>query len=276
MDEYGAEISQQGIPVSQASDDQKVLDTRWKTLDIFGSNVFNTTVTLSTNATGGNLGFTTQYFVLYSHNLGYLPAFDYEINSISISDGSALANNILVVSDSNNVYLVPQIGSFLTSLTLTITITVQVYALDITTYFQAPTIQAVSTNNPTTSNYGVEFVNPTLAAPLIGELPVAEYNFSTRLKPLNILQNGTVATSNGSISINYNYPNNPIYLLAQYFPNGYNTANISIGNSLVGSLSFQGGRGTISSTTITVNGVQSNLIGSFTYILLKDPIGLIQ
>jgi len=269
----GAEISQQGVPVDKATDDQKVLDTRWKTLDIFREYTYQNTVTLQMSSTNIN----TNYLTIFAHNLGYIPAHDYVINSYSVSDPSALVSSLPVYADTQNIYLLPHITSFVASPTLTVNITGRVYTLDITTYFQAPTVNAISTNNPTTSEFGAEFINPNLASPNISTDPIGEFNFSTKLKPLNILQCGTIATVSGGLIISYNYPVNPIYLLAQYLPNGFTTAKgINITTPLVGSLGFQGGRGSITSNTITVNGVQTAFSGSFAYILLKDPIGLAQ
>lgn len=270
MDE-GAEITQQGVPISQASDDQKVLDTRWVTLNIFAEPTYSNTITLNLHN-----GLTTNIIVVYSHNLGYPPAFDYQINSISVSDGAALITATNLYADSNNIYLIPQISIFNPPATLTISLNLRVYTLNITTNFQAPTVNTISSVNPTQSNYGIEFPLPADVAPQIGNLPVNEYSFSTRLKPLNILQNGTVTASNGSISISYSYPKYPLYMLAQYFPNGYSFNTAVVANPLVGSLGFAGGQGTINSTTLTVSGVQSAFSGSYAYVLLKDPIGLKQ
>lgn len=275
MDE-GAIISQQGIPIDQASDDQKVLDTRWVTLNIFSgpnySNVLNLPMVLD-----GALYVNTGYTTIYTHNLGYLPAFDYLINSYTLSDPNAYTS-FEVYADTNNIYLAPSIVTTFSAITLSINITLRIYTLPITQSFQAPTVNTISSVNPTQSNYGVEFALPADVAPDISNLPIAEYSFSTRLKPLNILQTGTytIPGVGGSIIINYNYPQYPLYMLAQYFPNGINYANLTIANPLVGSLGFQGGRGTISPTTITINGVQAYFFGSFAYILFKDPIGLKQ
>jgi hypothetical protein len=270
MDE-GAIISQQGIPIDQASDDQKVLDTRWVTLNIYTEQIYTNTISLTLQT-----GLSTNYLTVYRHNLGYVPAFDYVVSQ-TCSDSTATFGQD-VVADNQNIYYIPNCSVNNPPATLTITIILRIYDLPITQSFQAPTVNTISSVNPTQSNYGVEFALPADVAPKISEFPVAEYAFSTRLKPLNILQYGTVTAVGGYISINYNYPNYPMYMLCQYYPNGYSRVGslVKLGNPAVTSLGFSGGHGTINSTTITVSGTQSIFAGGYAYILLKDPIGLTQ
>ena len=278
MDEYGAEISQQGIPVKQATDDQKVIDTRWVTLDVQGVYEYNSVVTVPLNNGGG----ATQGIVLCTHNSGFLPAYDYVINSYSLS-ASVLGETFNLYADTTNVYLVSHFGTDASSIVLTINVTIQVYTLPITQSFQAPTVQSISAVNESNTGYGIEFVADSNASPTIGQDPVGEYSFSTRLKPLNILQTGTytvntaVGSANrGYIVINYSYPQNPLYQLCQYYPNGVTTAHISIPQALVGPLGYQGAKGSVGNGVILITGSGSALSGSFAYILFKDPIGLTQ
>lgn len=280
MGEFGAAISEQGIPVNTASDDQKVLDTRWKTLDIFAEYTYTNTLTINTTAlgNGSNIGFSKNFITIFSHNLGYLPGIDYIVNSYSVSDPNPLIEGFFPYADANNVYLAPIIGSVLTSLSLTISITIRIYALDITTFYQAPTQQPESTVNPNTSEFGAEFINPKFASPDIQDASIEQYSFSTKLRPLNILQHG-IASSTGNIAISYNYPKKPLYLLATYLPNGLPAGlatHISLPGPLVGDLGFQGGRGTITNDIINIRGVQASLSGNFVYILFKDPIDITQ
>lgn len=270
MDE-GAEISQQGIDVSKASDDQKVLDTRWVTLNIFVETTYTNSIQLTLNN-----GLSIDYVIIYKHNLGYIPAFDYSIIQ-NCSDGTAIFGQN-IIADSSNVYYIPNCSVNNPPATISFTITLRIYDLPITQSFQAPTVQSISTVNPSASGYGVEFINPNYASPIISNDPVAEYNFSTQLKPLNILQYGTTTTQAGFINIAYNYPQYPLYMLCQYYPNGYSRVGsfVKLPNPAVTSLGFAGGQGSINSTTITVSGVQSIFAGSFAYILFKDPIGLKQ
>lgn len=273
MDEqFGAAISEQGVPLAQASDDQKVIDTRWKTLDILYDYTYSNTVALTMVS-----HFNTNYIEISTHNLGYLPAFDYEILSYTLTDPSATVA-WFAFADNVNVYLVPQIISLQANVSLTVSVAVRVYALNITQFYQAPNVQAISTANPSSTGFGIEFIKPADASPVIINNPINEYSFNTQLHPLNILQNGTYTIPSGgtTILINYTYPQFPLYLLAQYLPSGYVSTHVSVPGPLIGSLGFQGGSTTISSTALTVTGVQSTLSGSYAYILFKDPIGLNQ
>jgi|ERR1035437_4801109 hypothetical protein len=276
MPDYGAAISTQGIPVDQASDDQKVLDTRWKTLNIFTEFTYSNTVILNINNPGGSLASNTNYFTIFAHNLGYLPAFDYVINSFTVSDNSqAGINQFNVYAGANNIYLVPTINTVLNAnIILTINMTVRVYTLSITTEFQGSSVQGQAISNSKQSEYGVDFIKPGLASPNIINDTIDEYSFSTKLRPLNILQHGTTF-SKVVIHIPYNYPKYPFYLFCEYSPSGqtYNH-KCTIPEPIVGDLGFQGGRGIITSTMVSISGLQSGLQGNYAYILFKDPINI--
>lgn len=276
MDE-GAVISEQGIPVNSASDDQKVLDTRWVTLDIVAEPNYNSTVTMQTTAPGdgSTFGFTTSYIILYSHNLGFLPAFDYEIVSETFT-GSIAQNTPTVYADAQNIYFIPVVETVQTSLSISLNINLRIYNLPITSSYQAPVVQGIPITQPVISEFGVKFLDQNSTALDIRDASIDNYSFNTQLRPLNILQHGTVTVSNGSIVINYTYDQHPFYLLAPYSPSIYTDAGgVSIAAPLVSALSFAGSRGTVTNNTISITGQQSVLTGSFAYILFKDPMDLV-
>lgn len=269
-EDYGAAISEQGISVNKASDDQKVLDTRWATLDIVAEPVFNETLTLATNGSND----TTQVIVVYAHNLGFQPAFDYEVVSKTFV-APVISDNGVFVADKINIYYVPFVASSTNPVVVDVTVNLRVYNVPITAEYQAPIVQAQPRSGDITVPYGAKFLNSQSTALDINTASIDNYSFNTQLRPLNILQHGTVAVSGGLILIPYNYAQHPLYMLAQYFPNGYSDASgAAIAGPLVGSLSFAGGKGSITSTQITVQGVQATLTGTFAYILFKDPIDL--
>lgn len=275
MDE-GAEISQQGVPLSQASDDQKVIDTRWITLDIFKEYTYTNSVT---SGVSGDFAFPV--IIVATHNLGYIPVFDYQITSISYSDPNLGILGANLWADTQNIYYAPEYFSLQPTVTTTLSIQVRVYTLNVTIPFTAPTVQAISITNNTDTGYGIEFVADNNASPNISQDPIGEYSFSTRLKPLNILQNGLTEAvvggqNNGYIIIDYSYPTNPIYQICQYFPNGIVNSNYNLPQALMGPLGFQGMRSTINNGVISITGEQAALTGWFAYIIFKDPIGLTQ
>lgn len=268
MTDFGAEITQQGLNVTDASDDQKVLDTRWKTLDIFDEPNFSQTVTFPVSG-----GATRSYITIYSHEQGFLPAFDYVVNNFTMSDPSA-NQDIQLYTDSQNIYLIPQITSSLSSVTVEIDITLRVLTLPITEEYQAPVVQGVPLNVNSSSGEGVEFLKPSSAGIDISTANPEQLDFSTRLRPLNILQHGTTTITSTTIVINYVYNNPPLYSLAIYQPDGFTFPGGKIAGPLIGALSFAGGKGTVTSTQITVSGTQASLAGSFAYILYKDPLNI--
>lgn len=280
MADSGAEISQQGIDVSRASDDQKVLDTRWVTLDILSEPTFDLTQTFPTGAPGGGFfGFATPILSLFTHNLDFLPAFDYEIDEFTCDDPAAIIDTSNFVSSGKAIYFVPSVGSLNTSVTLTISLRLRIFDLPVTEEYAAPVIQSTPLTSNTPSEYGAEFVDPGSVGISIDTATPEELSFSTKLRPLNILQHGTVKVPPpaGNISIDYNYGNPPLYILGIYYPLGLGASaqgNSDLEGPLVGALTFSGGRGTITDTNIQVGGVQSALAGSFAYILFKDPLNI--
>lgn len=285
-DDYGAIFSEEGVPVTTASDDQKVLDTRWVTLDIAEEPNYTATLTLPTTApgNGSTLGGTYTNVIAYSHNLGFLPAFDYEIVSSTVSDPNAVSVDPVFVSDGQNIYYSAGISTLLSSVTVTINVNFRIYNLPITTNYVAPVVQTDPTAAPVQTGYGAKFLNSNSLALSINNSSVENFSFNTQLRPLNILQHGPVTVPSspsdpnfGKIIINYSYNGrHPVYLLAIYYPTTAQNGNATLPSPSVGALTFSGGQSTITDTVLTIAGAQSALIGSFAYILLKDPLDIVQ
>lgn len=279
-DEYGAEIAQQGIDISHASDDQKVLDTRWVTLDIIDEPTFSFNGNIATGSTGGSLEFTALALVAYEHNLGFLPAFDYEIVSAVVTPDLPGLDDYDMYADETNIYLVPTIGAEVPTITLNIQINMRIYNLDITTEYEAPVVTGIPTDSNSPSEYGIKFVNPNFAGVDLATAPPEDLNFSTGLRPLNILKHGviTIPTSGFQIIIPYTYDTPPLYVVGSYNPTPILSdtfpRKVLIPNPTVGSLSFSGSRGTVTSDTISITGAQAGLAGSWIYILFKDPLNI--
>ena len=282
---YGAAISEEGIPVNSASDDQKVLDTRWVTLDIVAEPTYNISATYATNANGsGGYGYATQYTVAYSHGLGYPPAFNYRIDSITCNDPSQTNMTAYLIADSNNIYFLPQVSTTYTSVVITVSLQIRVFSIPITNSYVAPTINAVTTNTFNSSNYGVQIAGPNLEVPTFTGVAPTQLAMSTSLRPLSVLQAGTytIPGGAGSVVISFNAPYRPLYMMASYYPTGYSLNGIKIPGAVIAALNFQGGSGVASVSNgtapgvITINGAQSAIAGSVAYILLKDPLDVAQ
>jgi hypothetical protein len=283
---FGASISVQGVPVKTASDNQKVIDTRWLTLDIFQDFNYSGTFSFNTSAPGdgSTIGYPTAPYLLYNHQQGFLPAYDYIINTFTCSDPTATVYHSFY-ADTNNVYYAPELATIQQSVSITLNITIRMYTLPITQTFNAPNVQQQATSTPNSSEFGVEFINPQYAAPTISNASINQFNFTTQLRPLNILATGVYALTGypdinaGLVVIPYNHINPPLYMIAPYLPNGFkkqfNFPQFGMSQPLIQPLGFSGGRGKVTSKSITIGGVQGALggVGAFyAYILLKDPL----
>jgi hypothetical protein len=278
---YGVALAEQGIPITQASDDQKVLDSRWYTLDILDEPNFS----LNVNRTPSG---TTDTFIttVYQHNLGYPPAFDYIQNTFTYSGNFFVEAAYYLVSDANNIYLIA--GALLANggYSFVLDIQLRIYTVNITQTYQAPIVQATTVSNNQSVSYGAEFLNGSGGDLSLGQPPAQEIAFSTSMRPLTILQTGTATNAPalaylpGTIPLPYSTPYPPLFQLAQYFP-AIPGVSGSLTNAIysqistypiVGSLSFAGSRSVIANSTIWIGGAQAELTGPFAYILFKDPL----
>ena len=96
-DEYGIVIAQSGTPVARASDYQRILDTRWKTMSIVDTKKvsFSDVFALSSNVVK-----------ILDHNLGYIPAFEAPFYNTRYESGVSNSGNILWLADKTSIYLV--------------------------------------------------------------------------------------------------------------------------------------------------------------------------
>lgn len=275
MTNYGAEFSQQGIDIGRASDDQKVLDTRWPTLDIAFEPTYNATVTMPITS------FESHFIVtVFEHNLGFIPAFDYQVDIFNVSPvngGDLIFTNQNMWADKNNIYFNPLIETSDSSKSVTMSIRLRIYHVDITTFYQAPVVNPSPTDTNFDSTYGARFIGPNFAGQDMGTAPPEEFSFSSTLRPLTILQNGIQSTSSGILIIPYSYSNPPLYEVAVYRPNGLSKVTfdtVTQAGPLVGALTFSGGKSTATVNTLNIRGAQSSLAGQFAYILFKDPLNI--
>lgn len=275
MTDYGAEFSQQGIDIGRASDDQKVLDTRWPTLDIAFEPTYNATMTMPLTGSSTHI-----IFPVFSHKLGFIPAFDYQVDTFSVTPvngGDSILTNQNMWADKNNIYFNPVISSSDASKSVTMSIRLRIYHVDITTFYQAPVVNPSPTDTNFDSTYGARFIGPNFVGQDMGTAPAEEFSFSSTLRPLTILQNGTIATTSGVLIIPYSYSNPPLYSVGVHRPNGLSAAqfdSVTQAGPLTGALSFSGGKSTATSKTLNIRGSQASLAAQFAYILFKDPLNI--
>lgn len=272
---YGAAISSQGIPVAQASDNQKVLDTRWVTLDILEEPTYNNTIIEVTNSNG----FWTGFIPIHHHGLGRSPVFEAVITSNSYSSNVNVSlSNLNIYADYQDIYLIPSTLSSnidVETVSVTVSISIRVFSLPIERGFTAPNVKVTPRQGNVVSNYGAKFLNGNDSNVPIGIATPEQLNFSTTLRPLNIMQYGIATSSSGNVSIAYNYGGEfPLFDAANYYPP--QTLNVGGGlnqNTLIAPFGKDVPRASVTPTQITLGGIQTEYGNNAAYILFKDPLG---
>lgn len=255
----GISISQEGIGVAQASDAQKVLDSRWRYFDI----LYEKRVSLKTVP---DWLVDNSHIILFKHKVGFLPAFD----CYSITHGvyiSAYSSND--VAYTTPLALDPSMTGYDFSNT---EVLVRVYDVPIAEEYSAP-ITEVSGKYSALSKYGVKILRPKTYASL-GDIELSGYSLNTKGKTLAIQKMGTATADDDGFAIirhNLGYP--PTYLAARLDENllGGNKSEVSaINPDFVPVLSSSRS----GDNELVFGGAQSVLTGSFAYIIFKEPAEL--
>lgn len=247
----GITISQEGIDVSQALDSQKVLDSRWRYFEIAQEKI----VSLGTITSGK----TTE---IYSHNLGFLPAFScYDIATGTYIQGGLRSDKTKIYFDGffNDTYYDPPSGTWLPTYSNHKVLLI-IYSVPITEEYFAPIEKTLPLKTASPSKVGVKITTSNFR-----QQELSKYTLNTQSKSLAIQKTGVVLANSGTnflAVIQHNIGNPPIYLATQAEPRlTYITA---FSPTFVPVISYADGR------TLTFRGAQSVLIGTFAYIIFKE------
>lgn len=279
-------LSQEGVPVSTAADYQKVIDSRWKFLEVAYDTIVDVSYTNllahNTNGvTGGTLG--TNLYTVINHNLGYVPYFEYEAlpnttaklgTGIFAPNGSdwVVQNSLLdLYADTKNIYYsvgyTRQINSAPNTYTgiVRLNLRFKIFAIDIQQEYTAPTPASVAGTSYANTSLGVKILQGG-SGTLGGDDPRA-FATNTAYKTLSLQKTGTGVISSGSPSLvithGAGYP--PSFLITRLDTLADGTVVSEPGNKLLM-------RSQATSSTITFAGFQALNAGTYGYIILKDPL----
>lgn len=271
----GVIISQSGIPVNQANDYQKALDSRWKFMEI--SIEQDIDISLPSYLANG-----TYAFKLFDHGLNYLPGFEiYEKYPYTTPMWTYLSNyNPYVsgyVADKQSVYVMVQYSTGIAALPLRVQLSARVYALDITTEYQAPSDPPTTAAEPTIDTIGAAFTNQAKGGSVRSTDPET-FTLYTPIKSIAVHKTGTQKPVSNIVTIthNVNYP--PTYLVTNvYNPttpgNPYTKAFPD--SSIIKPLSTTlFGLVVASANTLQAFGGPQTALdaqATFAYVILKDP-----
>jgi len=268
----GVIVTQQGVDVVIAADYQKVVDTRWRFLDI----QFEQEFTISHADSGA-----THWWVekLFDHNLGFLPAFNYR--AISLDNGGnsfvTINNSLLqIIATDTSVYLRNLYVSGDPTTPIVLKCFIRLYNLDITTEYAAP----ISFGVP-----GAPVLEPDIGIKIltnegdINSTDLSKFTIDTKGKAFAIQQTGvrTAASPDYSLTIDHHLGYPPTYFLAQVKrANEWNSVfKDPLGVDTIFPMVVPFGARIVADTNnVIVKGSQSALAGSYAFLITKEPTEL--
>jgi hypothetical protein len=242
----GIEASQTGIDLSRATDAQKVIDSRWRYFDI----AYEKIISLGTVLTNRTIE-------LFTHGLGFVPAFDLYIIDIDTYMTGDTAGGAR--ADSNRVFLT---GSYNNPGLSNTKVLLRVYNIRILEEYSAPIQQTLPAKTSKPDRFGIKITSATRA---MRQPELSKFTVNTQGKAMAIQKHGTVVANSGTnnlavITHNVGYP--PTYLAAIADPKYQYVTPINP--------SFVPVIATANNTTLTFSGAQSVLIGTYAYIIFKE------
>lgn len=262
MVKLGVSLSQQGVPLSQAADYQKVLDSRWRILEIAEEQIVE--VTHSSWVAGWNL------IKLFRHRLGFPAAFEF------VDVGTVLPGNYepTFYADTDYIYTDRFWVSGDSSAPITFKIFFRVYTINIVIDYKAPSVGALAGVKTELGGFGAKFLDQRPSRGL-DEKSKHFYTLHTAARPMAIHQTGTAEPDvNNQIVVNHSLGYLPTFKLVRYeqLPADHPLPNQMVLHAFGETL----GLARADSVNITLGGAQAALTGKHAYLVLKDPVELAQ
>lgn len=260
---YGVVFTQQGVAVAHSSDYQKVIDSRWRFMEIERED--DISIILPAN---NGVDSSRRYYektVVYRHNLGFFPAFEANVSDASVVGIFADKNTIFLrrlITTSGDVQRTV-IGSF------------RLYNLPILEDYEAPK-EVVSGASAPKTTFGIKFVDGSVPNVSPADNGVQGFSVDTTKKILSVHKSGpkTFTETDNTITHGVGYP--PTYLLA---PVNKDEITSGLGTDTYMEPLVLGVPDAIvraDSKNLTFRGVQAVFTGDYGYIILKDPTEIAQ
>lgn len=280
----GISIAYRGTDIRFASDYSKSIDSRWKFMEVAFEN-YNKTLTLPAIAPGvfGTVGF-EQSYVIVEHNLGFYPFFECQVSIIEgrpndSQSGQTSASGFVIYpfriySDKNKLYVFPSYQGDYGQSPVKLLIQYRVYNINIDEEYEAPPFGQPAANAGK-SSYGVKMLDGTQPIDLSSQA-VEGFSIDTTQKTLSIhsIHTQYVDNTNDRIKHTVGYP--PTYFLCekanQPFKDYGAGFNIPHRNWTLSAGRIEPfARFSATGSEIRIRGVQSVFMGTYCFVILKDP-----
>lgn len=270
MARYGAVFSQQGIDWRRANDYQKVMDSRWKFLDIHREQY----VDVSFDLTGQPDGL--KKLLIYRYSLPYTPAFEARLSSQTRSgdpflNGPRSAENLRSYAD--GIYYVFYYQASFNYAAIRIKGFLRIYALDLRETYKAPSSVLTTAKSAPNARYGAKFLDPNRGGTNIRESDPRKYTLYTPAKQISIHMCGIQETVAGELPLTHDVGYPPSYMLCKAYDDNPNSGTPAPPGEIIYSPLYESfANARANANTITFRGVQSTLAGKYGYIIQKDPV----
>lgn len=176
--ETGMIFTQSGVPVDNAADYQKVLDSRWRFMEV----ELDQRVVFSLPSRS-SVTFANRYYektTVLKHNLGFIPLFETDLDDPAVTDG--------IWADKKRIYVRRLISTGGASAVNRVSCRIRVYNVPVLEDYEAPKDFALGSSSPK-SDIGVQFLEDSGGVDLGDRSPIG-FSVDTRKKILSIHRHG--------------------------------------------------------------------------------------
>ena len=265
---YGVVVTQAGVPIDYAADYQKVLDSRWRFMEI----ALEVRVDIQT----GTLADGYNAIVLADHNLGFLPAWEFTFESQSgntdLSNATFLGG---LMADEQKCYAHILKFNGMSTNSVSIKGYVRVYNVPMSLEYTAPNEDPTGGTGNEKSSIGVQVINGDSGGRMGDDTP-SSYSLNTYSKAISVHKTGS-AQANTTLTVTHNIGYLPTWYIAKLndIVNAFYSTPLN-GKRTIGPMSNFIGKSAATAQTITLSGAQSSLgTNWYAYLILKDPVEIV-
>jgi hypothetical protein len=272
MGRYGSVYSQEGIDWRKANDYQKVMDSRWKFLDINIEKYVDVSFDLTGQSTG------MKKLLIYNNPLPYTAAFEVQLSTMSISSSSLSAPGFIaqdLYSYPDGIYYSFFWTSGVNTNIVRIKGMLRVYEINLLETYKAPYVPLTTAKPSPNGRYGAKYLDLSRGGNIDSTDP-RKFTLYTPAKQISVHQSGIFQAVSGALTINHDVGYPPSYMLCEAYDSASPLITVPKDQIIYGPLFESFARAKATADTIIFQGVQSSL-GDRKYgcIILKDPTELL-